>query len=229
LTRFERSLATATACLTYLKYPVNVVDDKSARSAEPEYSHLNEAVVAKKVLAARVRVFADRSFEGSMSAPLGTVLMAWANWDTAGWMRVSAWFVLFLGLQAINAWLSHGYLRGNAQKPDLLVQARNLVLSNFLAGIGWGFSVLIFWVDGQINIYMLNLAILMGVAGFSVLIQSPFFGSMVLFFGALLLPAATHSFFLGSSLNLQIAAGLVIFFVLLLRYGSVVGQQLSGP
>ena len=186
----------------YLQFPFKGMEEKNAGNAEPEYSHLNEAVVAEKVLAARVRVFADRSLEGSKAAPLGMVLMAWVNWESAGWMPVSVWFLLLLGVQALNAWMSLDYLRSGSSKPNVLEQARNLTLTNFLAGLGWGLGILIFWVDGELNIHMLNLAILMGVAGFAMLLESVFVGSMVLFFGGLLIPPAIHGFLMGYSLGL---------------------------
>ncbi|MGE0860282.1 MAG: putative bifunctional diguanylate cyclase/phosphodiesterase [Gammaproteobacteria bacterium] len=201
---------------------------KSARSpdVEPEFLGLNEPLVAQRVLTERVRVFADRSFEGALTAPLGSLLLAWIGGSQVGWSRSLAWLAAFALVEILIGRAGQRYSRDSAQHPSLAEQGGRLIILNFFAGLVWGSSVWVFWSAGHFEAYLLNLVILVGVAGLSLLVMSPFLGAMVSYFGGLLLLPAVHAFSLSHPLALKLAVGLVIMYVLMLQFGSAVGLHL---
>lgn len=56
-------------------------------SNTPAIFRFDDDLVAKRVARERVRVFADRAFFGALTAPLGTVLLAWIGGSVAGWLH----------------------------------------------------------------------------------------------------------------------------------------------
>lgn len=213
-------------CLTYSKFLKFRFKGEITKASDPEFFHLNDSLVDQKVMAERVRVFAERSFEGSLTAPLGTLLLAWIGSGVVGWKPAVIWLCLFSVIEFLVGRSAYLYRRDGPQKLDVLAQARRLIFFNFLAGLGWGSSVFVFWVDGQIESYLVILVVLVGVSAVSVLIMSPFLMAIVAFYGGLLLLPLIHALLITDPVGLKIAIGLGILYVLLLQHGSVVGLQL---
>jgi diguanylate cyclase (GGDEF)-like protein/PAS domain S-box-containing protein len=189
-------------------------------------SHLDDELIAQKVMAERVRIFADRAFSGAITAPLGGLILAWMGSSAAGWYRAGTWFLMFCIAELLLARASYLVRRVELNPGNAQAQARRLIFFSGLAGVGWGSSVWFFWVDGQFESYALNLALIVGVGGISVILMSPFVGAMLLFFGGLLFLPLVHILLSASPHGPQIALGLVIFMVLLLQHGRISGQQL---
>jgi diguanylate cyclase (GGDEF)-like protein len=214
------------ACLTYPKFLKFGFKGEITKASDPEFFHLNDSLVNQKVMAERVRVFAERSFEVAVTATLGTLLMAWIGSGVAGWKPAVIWFCVFSVIEFMVGRSAYLYRRDGPQKLDVLAQARRLIFFNFLAGVGWGSCVFVFWVEGQIQSYLVILVVLVGVSAVSVLIMSPFLMATVSFYAGLLLLPLIHALLITDPVGLKIAIGLGILYVLMLQHGSVVGLQL---
>lgn len=214
------------ACLTYPKFLQFTVKHAVTKANDPEFFRLNDALVQQKVMASRVKVFAERSFEGALTAPLGTLLLAWVGSGVAGWKPALIWFTAFCVIEFLIGRSAYLYRRGGPQKLDILAQGRRLIFLSFLAGLCWGSVVFVFWVDGQIQSHLAILTILVGVCAICVSIMSTFLVAMITFYGGLLLPPLIHALLMPEPMGLTIAVGLAILYVLLLQHGSRVGLQL---
>jgi diguanylate cyclase (GGDEF)-like protein len=193
---------------------------------DPEFSRLNDALVHQKVMTERVRVFAVRSFEGALTAPLGTMLLAWIGSRVTGWTTALIWFAAFCVIEMVIASWSYGYRTEGPHRLDAPTRGRILVALNFVAGLAWGSTVFVFWVDGQITSYLLILTILVGVSAAGLLVMSTFFMALVGFYVGLLVPPIVHALLIPDTIGVFIAIGLTILYGLALQHGSVVGLQL---
>ncbi|NVO05018.1 MAG: PAS domain-containing protein [Rhodoferax sp.] len=220
---FWRTLWT---CLTYPKFFQSRINGEVAKPSGPEFFQLNYTLVDQKVMAARIRVFAERSFEGALTAPLGTLLLAWVGGSVVGWKPAVAWIATFCFIEFLIGRSAFLCRRDTPQKLDILTQGRRLIFLSFLVGLAWGSSVFVFWVEGQIQTYLVILTVLVGVSAVSVSIMSPFLMATVLFYSGLLLPPLIHALLFSDPIGLKIAIGLGILCFLMLQHGSVVGLQL---
>ena len=216
----------AWACLTYPKFLQFSFNGRDTKPSDPEFFQLNNTLVEQKVMTARVRVFARRSFQGALTAPLGAALFVWEGADVAGWKPAMIWFAIFCVIEFLIGRTAYLCWRNGAQKLDLLNQGRRLILLSFLIGIVWGSSVFVFWLEGQIQHYLLILTILVGVSAVSISIMSPFLMATISFYGGLLLLPLIHALQLQDPVSVRIAIGLGILYLLMLQHASVVGDQL---
>ena len=77
---------------------------------------LDEELIARKVLAERVKVFTDRAVGGAYSSFLGTLLLAWIEASVAGWRQAIAWLLCINAAEIlIIVW---GYQYRRAQPSD---------------------------------------------------------------------------------------------------------------
>ncbi len=193
----------------------------------PAIFRFDDDLVAARVTQERVRVFADRTFFGALTAPLGTVLLAWIGGLAAGWAHAALWLLAFTLVQSQIILWGHRYRAAQPPGSDIAAQEWRLVGFNGLAGLVWGTSVWVFSVLGQMDSYLFNLTMLTGVAGISIMIMAPSRHATVLFFAGLLLPPLIQVMLMPNSLSGPIAVGIAIFFCLLLQYGWVAGRQLE--
>ncbi|MBI4998003.1 MAG: EAL domain-containing protein [Rhodocyclales bacterium] len=186
----------------------------------------DEALIARKVLAERVQVFADRSFAGALTSPLGTVFLAWLAAVYAGPGRALVWLTL-INLVELLIVLDHYRYRRSPGTLDLDRRMWRLNLLNFLAGLAWGASPWFFGPEVHYEFYLFNLGVLVSVAGISVMIMSPSRTAIALFYaGLLLLPIANLA---ATSIPhaTELAIGLIVLYVLLMQYGLVAGRELT--
>ncbi len=193
----------------------------------PAIFRFDDDLVAKRVTQERVRVFADRAFFGALTAPLGTVLLAWIGGSVAGWKTAALWFGAFALVESQIVLWGYRYRAVQPSGSDVAAQERRLVGLTFLVGLIWGASVWVFSVAGQLDSYLFNLTMLTGVAGVSIMIMAPSRHATVLFFGGLLLPPLVQVMMMPGPLSGPIAVGIVIFFCLLLQYSWVARRQLE--
>jgi diguanylate cyclase (GGDEF)-like protein len=187
---------------------------------------LDEEVIARKVLAERVKVFTERAFGGAFSSFLGTLLLAWIQAPVAGLTQSVAWFLCINVVEIlIIVW---GYQYRVAQPSDQEVPgwARRQIACALLLGLAWGSSVWFFWVDGQILFYVVNLTVLVTVTALTLTIVAPFASATLLFTAGILLPIVTQLAVTSNPLALQVGAGLVVLFLVQVRYAAIARQQL---
>jgi len=197
-----------------------------ASKSDPIVSHLDDALVAKKVTAERIRVFADRAFSGALTAPLGTLLLGWIGAVVAGWTPTAIWIGIMCVIEFHIARCANQYRKPQPVTTDVSAQERRLVWLTFLVGLAWGSSVWFFWIDGQFESYLLNLVILVGVSGISVMVQSPSVYAPRFYFGGVLILPIVHILSQDNPYKLQIATGLAIYYGILLQYCHVAAKQL---
>ena len=188
--------------------------------------YLDRTLMERKVLAERTRVFADRAFASTLAAPLGMLLLAWVGSATVGLTTALLWFVALGLVEFLFARYSYRYRRTQPANTDIAAQAQHLVYMSFAAGLGWGASVWIFWREGAFAHYLVNLTILVGVAGVSVMLMSPFRSAALLFLGSLLLLPMLHAILYSTQFSFEIAIGFGGLLALLLHYSRMAGKQL---
>ncbi|MDP1613717.1 MAG: EAL domain-containing protein [Sulfuritalea sp.] len=193
----------------------------------PEEIKLDESLIDRKVMDGRVAVFTERSVAAAMTSPLGILLLAWIQASVAGWGKAVLWLCLIGLVELLIIGIGYRYRRAQSRGEDALPWAQRMIFATLLVGLAWGSTVWVFQTEGQFLYYLLNLTILVGVAGICVVVMSPFRTAMVLFYGGLLLLPILHLAFFPNDLKVEIAAGLTILFVLLLQYGRVAEQQLT--
>lgn len=187
---------------------------------------LDEELIARKVLAERVKVFTDRAVGGAYASFLGTLLLAWVEAPVVGLKQAIAWLLCINAVEIlIIVW---GYQYRLAQPPDEKVHRwawRQIVCAPLL-GLAWGSSVWFFWVDGQILFYLVNLTVLVAVTALTLTIVAPFASATLLFTAGILLPVLVHLAVVSNPLALQIAPGLPVLFLVQVRYAAIARQQL---
>jgi len=191
-----------------------------------EVLELDEAQIAQTVLAERVSVFTDRAISAAITSPLGTILLAWFQAPVTGWPRAVAWLCLINPVLLLMIGIGYRVRLARSRGEDALPWARWMIFVVSLAGLGWGSTVWFFWTEGQYLYYMLDLLVLVGVAGMDVIIMSPFRIATVLFTGGVVLPPMLHLALVQNPFSVQIAAGLTVLFVLALQHSRVAEKQL---
>ncbi|MCF8177798.1 MAG: GGDEF domain-containing protein [Sulfuritalea sp.] len=199
----------------------------SARGLNLPDTPLDEAAIASKVTAERIRVFADRSVSGALTSPLGTGLLAWILGGAAGWKLAVIWLVLINLAELLILGIGYRYQMAKPAAEDAPKWGNRLIIGNTLAGLAWGSSVWFFWVDGEFILYLLNLMVLVGVSAICVIIMSPLRNAMLLFSAGILLPPLLHLLTVDNPYAAQISVGLVILFITEQQYSGVAKRQLD--
>ena len=187
---------------------------------------LDETEIERRVLAERVRVFNDRAVGGAITSPLGTLLLALVLGPYAGWHLAVAWLALINLCELAIIAVGYGFRSAQPEGDDCRVWARRQIAANALAGLAWGSSVWFFRVDGQFELYLINLVVLVGVSALCQIIMSPFRSAMALFALAVLAPTVLQVALLDIPHAGAIAAGFAILFVLEMQYARVAREQL---
>jgi PAS domain S-box-containing protein len=187
---------------------------------------LDEALVAKTVLARRIDVFNDRTLAASLTSPLGTVLLAWVQAAVAGWGWAATWLVAINLCEILIIVIGRRYRAARNRNADPRPYLKWLLIGETLVGLAWGSSVWFFWREGQYLYYVLNLTLLVGVSGVCIVVMSPFRLGMAFFTGGVLLLPILHVALVPNQFGLEISIGLAILFVLELQYASVAERQL---
>ena len=187
---------------------------------------VDEEGIALRAFAERVRVFNDRAVAGAITSPFGTLLLALIMGPSVGWHMALAWLLLInLGELAILA-VGYGFRAAQPEGEDCRVWARRQIAANALTGLAWGSSVWFFRIDGQFDLYLLNLCLLVGVSALCQIIMSPFRSAMSLFALAVLAPTVLQVAVLDVPHAGPIAAGFAVLFVLEMQYARVAREQL---
>ena len=183
--------------------------------------------IAAKVEARRVDVFVDRQYQGALTSPLGTCLVAWImSRSGAGWEPALIWLSLINVVEVLILLLA----RRHRNVPDGQAAMRNtmprMTALSLAIGIAWGSSVWFLGPGTDFHSYLLIFVILMGVAGVCQMLFSPDRVSMIAFYAGLLLLPALHGLTSSPRFGIEIAAGLSVAFVLLVQYSLLAGRQL---
>lgn len=204
---------------------MNRPEVRDALPAVPEVQ-LDESVVARRVLAERVRVFTDRAVSGALSSPFGTLLLAGILGPVAGWDRAAIWLVIINLGELLILGYGYRYRAATRTDEDSVVWARRQILANAATGLAWGMSVWIMAVDPVSPYYLFNVCVLVGVSALCVQIVSAFGAGILLFSLGVLLPPLVHLVWTVHPQALDIGAGLAILFLLELYYGHFARRQL---
>jgi diguanylate cyclase (GGDEF)-like protein len=187
---------------------------------------VDETCIEARVMVARIRVFTDRAVAGALSSPLGTLLLAAIMGPAAGWDRAAIWLCVINFGELLILGQAYRYRSSPPAEQGNHIWARRQIWANGLIGLAWGSSVWFFRVDDHFLLYLINLAVLVGVAALCVTIMSPFRSAVLLFAVGILLPPLAQVALIPGPYRIETAAGLAILFVLTLHYGRVLRQQL---
>lgn len=203
-----------------------LLDFGQKRAVSPGDFYLDSAMLDCKVLAGRMRVFAGRVFASTIAAPLGILQFAWVGIETVGWQITVAWACVMLALEIQLGLISRRYQQVQPPNADINKQVRHLSLMCFVVGLGWGVSVWLFFKEGELASYLLNMALVIGVAGVSVMSMSPFRLTAIPYFSALLLVPAFHGVVYSTQFSLNISVGMALLLLLLLGYTRLASGEL---
>jgi len=204
---------------------MNGPDARKASSVAAEFQ-LDEAEVARRALAERVRVFTDRAVAGALSSPFGTLLLAGILGPVAGWDRAAIWLVIINLGELLILGYGYRYRAATRREADSVTWARRQMLANAVTGLAWGSSVWVMAVAPDSAYYLFNICVLVGVSALCVQIVSAFSLGMLLFSLGVLLPPLAHVVWTGHPQALELGAGLAILFLLELYYGHFARRQL---
>lgn len=168
---------------------------------------LDETAIAAQVKVQQMRVFRDRWMRGAQTAPLAMVFIGWIIYLSAGWQRALAWAGLMATIELVVYGIGWCHRRADAAQADTRSWLLALVATCLLAGAGWGSSIWFGWMQTHFMLYLINLCVLVGVAGAAVLIGAPHPLANPLFLLGLMLPLLAHIVWIESSVGLQIFAG----------------------
>ena len=199
---------------------------KGLMNKEPSAVDSDNESITRQVYAERVKVFTDRAVGGAYSSILGTLLLAWMQAPIAGLSHSIAWFCCINVAEVLIIVWGHQYRVAKPSEQEAPAWARRQILGAPLLGLAWGSSVWFFWVDGQMLFYIVNLTVLVTVTALTLTIVAPFASATVLFTAGILLPILAHLVVFNNPLSIQIAAGLVILFLVQVRYAAIARQQL---
>ena len=192
-------------------------------------SHLfkaDESAIARQVMSERVRVFNDRTVDGVYSAILGTFLLAWMQGSVAGFGHAVAWLACINTVEVLVLVLGYRFRAAPRNDQNTIRWGTLQIACAPLLGLAWGSSVWFFWVDGQILQYLANITVLVAVTAITLTIVSPFASATALFSAGVVLPVLAHLLVANNPLAPKIAVGMLVLFVVQLRYAKVARLQL---
>jgi hypothetical protein len=185
----------------------------------------NESI-SRKVYAERVKVFTERAVGGAFASILGTLLLAWIEAPIAGLKQSIAWFCCINVVEVLIIVWGYQYRLVKPSEQEAPAWAMRQLVCAPLLGLAWGSSVWFFWVDGQMLFYIVNLTVLVTVTALTLTIVAPFASATILFTAGILLPILTQLIWVNNHLAPQITVGLVILFLVQVRYAAIARQQL---
>ena len=189
--------------------------------------HLDEAEVARRVFAERIRVFNDRALSGAWSSPLGTLLLAGILAPVAGWERAVIWLAIINVCEL--AILGYGFRfrkAANSGFDHASRWAKRQIFANAATGLAWGLSVWIMAAEWSSAHYLFNICVLVGVSALCVQIMSPFRLAMRLFAFSVLLPPIAHVIWVNHAQQAELVVGMSVLIVLEIYYGRFARAQL---
>lgn len=189
-------------------------------------SDLDENLIARGVLAETARVFMDRSVAGALTAPVGIALLAWVQSAATGWAIALGWAILICAIELVIVVIGARYRSSAGDRHQVQHWATLQIALAGLVGLAWGSSVWLFWTDGHYLLYLLNVMVLVGVSGVCMIIMSAFRSATWLFSTGILLPPLVQLAYVDNPYAWQIAAGLLVLFVVQIRYAREVEQEL---
>lgn len=187
---------------------------------------LDEASIAEKVLAERTRVFHNRSVTGALLSPLAILLLGWIQVNVAGWGNAAIWVGLATAIELTIAGIGYRYRLSVFRHEDARQWARAQISAAGFAGLVWGSSLWFLWADGRLDLYLAGLAILVSVAGISLVTMSPFRSASVLFSCGIFLPPLVQLALVNNPIGGYVAVGLVGLLVVQIGYARQLEQEL---
>lgn len=177
------------------------------------HTEFNEAAIAVRVQAEQLRVFRDRWMRGAQTSPLGLLFIGWVIHLSAGWQRAATWTGLMVIIELSVFWIGQRHRQAEAAHADARRWMRALLATCVVAGLGWGSSVWFGWSQSHFMLYVINLCVLVGIAGISTMIAAPHPYANALFSVGLMLPLLAHITWVNSIVALQIMSGWAVMSV----------------
>ncbi len=188
---------------------------------------LDEGAIAAEVLSNRMRTYNDRSLSGAMMAPVGIALLAWMQVSAAGWQPTLAWVSVMAVVELAIAVVALRYRACRARGQEGRGWAHAQIAGSLVVGLAWGSSVWFFHEQGQFIAHLANLTVLVGVAGVTNIIMSPFWRTTLLFCAGVLVMPVAHLMLVDTDIAAFSGVGLAVFCVVQLKYARDVERELS--
>jgi len=197
-------------------------------AAKYDQYHLDEMKISQKVMKKRVEILRERMLSGAVLSPLASIFLAWTQAIIVGWETALEWFCLINCFELCIVVITYGFRNSSCRERNEASYLTWMIFSEFLVGIGWGCSVWFFWRPDYPEYYLLNLVLLVGVAGVCIVVLSPFANSMAALATGIFIPVLVHLAIIPEQLKLPIIAGASILFFLIIHYARLAEKALIG-
>jgi signal transduction histidine kinase len=187
---------------------------------------IDDSAISATVRDGCLKAYNDRAVASALTSPMGTLLLAWIEWNTVGPLRAVAWLVAINLTELLMIGLGHRFRQATDRGDSASAWQGRLVLSAGLTGLAWGSSVWFFQAEGQYFHYLLNMSLLVAVSAICVFVMSPLRLAMLAFTSGILLPPLLHAAIVPNEHRIEIVIGLLVLFVLVLQYAFLSERQL---
>lgn len=185
---------------------------------------LDEGAIAEAVATERLRVFNERSISGAFSSFAGIALLAWVIGASAGLLPAVSWASLMTAGELAILFTGYRCRRALSGAGRAVFWRNGHFVLVGLCGIVWGSAVWFVWREGDWLSYLVTMAILVGVAGVSMVTMASYATAGLLFIpGIYFIPLLQVLQFAGSMKELM-TAGLVTGMVVQLAYTRELGM-----
>lgn len=167
------------------------------------------------------RALFERARWTTLFSPLGTLFVAWMQWDNVGLSRILGWMALNTVFDACTLVVSHRVLRPGTSDARLLYWLKVQTALRALQGLSWGSASVVFHIAGPeafINDLMI-LVVLIAVAMVGIINLAPSFITLVLYTGGVLVVPALLYAWIGDAQHVTFTVGLLILMGIQLQAG----------
>jgi diguanylate cyclase (GGDEF)-like protein len=196
-------------------------------SAATSHADVGETTERRlRVNAERARIYLDRAVAAALTAPFGTLLLAWIQSPVVGWELALKWFCVIQACELLTIFHGYRYRRKPSADSEVMRWVNRQVAIHAMTGLIWGASAMLFHVQGEQTLFMVNLLVLTAVTALCVNVMSPYRRAYFLFAAATWLLPLAQLLSTGTKLDLQLALGALILVAVSCQYAWIANRQL---
>ena len=188
---------------------------------------LDEAAIAQRVKAAQASVFVERLYASVLVSPLGILLVAWLILRVSGVAQAVTWMSLIVVVELLIVGMRRQFSQAVGHEQDGRPWVLALIALAGLLGLIWGASVWFLWDKSQFLIYVINLTLLVGVSGITMVVLAPLRWAGWLFSLGMTLPVLLQIGAANNPLGLEITLGWLVMVLAQARYASELRRELT--
>jgi len=181
---------------------------------------------AQEVFFEQLKVYLARARSAALSAPAAYLLLVFIQSREVGWGRGMAWLILPLTIDFLTCYTSLRFERHPPPVSELNFWRYRQHLLHALVGLAWGSAALFFYVEGNLVGELVIYLFLVAVTASNVTFMSPFRAAFSLFAFCIWIPVFVLMLWVGDTLHLQLAVGVIVLLGIEHHYAWVANRQL---